>query len=232
MARALLLALDLVGDVLPGEGRESLASARSKVRSLFADLELPPVEVADLVPADARVSAVLNRALREREVVRLEYYTPTREELSSRLVEPYLLFHSGSGWYLEAYCLKAGGQRTFRLELIRSAEATGQFFNPRPEVDLSSRRAGHIEPGTSARWAVLSFPADRRAALEEQGYNVEDAPDGRIRARIPYLDGRWLVREVLRHAGQAILESPAELRETVADRAAELIESYETGGEG
>jgi proteasome accessory factor C len=232
MARALLLALDLVGDVLPGEGRGSLASARDKLQGLVAGLDLPPVEVADLLPADKRVAAVLNRALREREVVRLEYYTPAREELTTRLVEPYLLFHSGSGWYLEAYCLRAEGQRTFRLDLIRSAEGTGRFFAPRAEIDLSSRRAGHVQPGSGALWAVVSFPEARRTVLQEQGYHVSEAPGGRVRARIPYLDGRWLVREILRHAGEAILESPADLRQEVAARAAALIQNYETGGEG
>jgi predicted DNA-binding transcriptional regulator YafY len=79
---------------------------------------------------------------------------------------------------------------------------------------------------------VVSCPEARRTVLEEQGYHVTEAPGGRVRARIPYLDGRWLVREILRHAGEAILESPAGLRQEVAARAAALIQNYETGGEG
>lgn len=231
MARALLLALDLLGDTLPVEGGHSLASARKKVEALVRGLDLPAtVAVDDLVATDAGVTGVLNRALHQRRLVRLEYFSPSREELSERLVEPYLLFHSGNAWYLEAYCLHSEGQRTFRLDLIRAAEASERSFTPRPDVDLSSRRTGSLAPASPPRWAVLRFPAVRRHMLEEQGYAVEDEEEeGTVRARIPYLDGRWLVREVLRHAGEAVLEEPAELRAEVARLAAELLAGYQPG---
>ena len=109
MARALLLALDVVGDALPSETRADLDSVRARVEASLGGVALPgPVEMEDLVPADSDIVGTLNRALRDRRVVRLEYYTPSREALSERLVEPGLLYHSGDAWYLEAYCLRAG----------------------------------------------------------------------------------------------------------------------------
>lgn len=226
MARALLLALDLLGDALPGEGDATLAGIREKVEKLFAGLDLPAVEVEDLIAHDAQVMAVLNRSLRERRIVRIEYFTPAREDLSTREVEPYLLFHSGNAWYLEAFCRTAGGQRTFRLDLVRSAEATDERFVPRPEIDLGSRRSGSLSPGSAPSFATIRLPSHLGEVLEEQGLVVETAGEGAVRVTLPFFHQGWLIREVLRHAGEAVLERPPELRAEVAALAREVRELY------
>ncbi|MBN1629843.1 MAG: WYL domain-containing protein, partial [Thermoleophilia bacterium] len=143
MARALLLALDLLGDSFALEGLESLASVREKVRALVGD-DRPEgsVIVDDVVPPAPEIVDVLNHAIRDHFIVALDYFSASRQELGSRLVEPYLLFRAQDGWYLEAHCLKAEAQRTFKLERIRNASSTGDPFEPRPEVDLTRRRSG------------------------------------------------------------------------------------------
>lgn len=227
-AKALLLALDLVGDALPMEGSGDLESARAKIEQQVAGLDpAGAVGVDDLFPADHDITAVLNRALRERAVVRLTYYTPSREELTTRLIEPHLLFHSGTGWYLDAYCRLAQAQRTFRLDLVRDATRTDKRFEPRHDVDLSLHRSGAIGPSPSeASWAVIRFAPGYENGLRERGIEVQTLEDGGARARIPYVDRRWLVREVLRYGGDAVLEEPRDLRAEVADTAAMLARPY------
>ena len=51
--------------------------------------------------------------------------------------------------------------------------------------------------------------------------------EGDLRVRIPYLGDRWLVREVLRYGGKAVLEEPEPLRAEVAGAARGLIRLYE-----
>lgn len=221
MTRALKLALDLLGDTLPMDGRAALESLRDKVeRVVGRGTPGGVVEVEDPSSRHADVTASLNVALRERRVVRIEYYTSSRDELAERLVEPYLLFQSRGSWYLEAFCLREEAQRTFRLDLMRSAEVTKEVFEPREDVDLSSRRAGALSIlPQHPRWADVRFPSARRRGLEEQGFDVTDMQDGTVRARIPYLDDRWLVREVLRFGGEAVVDTPVGLRRLVAEEA-------------
>jgi predicted DNA-binding transcriptional regulator YafY len=218
MARALLLAVDLVGDKLPLDGQRTLASVREKVVRAFQDTEAPRrVEIEPSAAGPSDIMEVVNRGLRERRVVRLEYYTSSRDELTSRLVEPYLLFDSHGSWYLEAYCRRAEAQRTFRLDLVRSAELTDDGFEPRADVDLGARRTGALTVFPEhPHWARVAFPRAKRRSLEEQGLEIRAMQDGRVEARIPYLDERWLVREVLRHAGDAVVVAPEGLRERVA----------------
>lgn len=228
MARALLLALDLLGDAFSLEGLESLGSVRDKVRALVgADQPAGTVQFDDMPPPPPEALEVLNRAIRDRTVVMIEYFTASRHELGERAVEPYLLFHSADGWYLEAFCLKAMQQRTFKLERVRSVRSTQQTFVPRPEVDLTRRRSGRaFSPADAAGWATVRFDRRWRSFLEEEGTDCLPLETGEYEARIPYLDEDWMAQHVLTYLGEAVLEQPAGARCKVRELAEVLAARY------
>ncbi|MBN1321387.1 MAG: WYL domain-containing protein [Thermoleophilia bacterium] len=228
MARALCLALDLLGNAFALDGLDSLASVREKVRALIgAGAPESAVVVEDVMAPDPMIVGVLNHAIRDNRVVALAYYTTARQELNERLVEPYLLFHSPDGWYLEAYCLKADDQRTFKLERIRSARATDDRFIPRPEVDLTRRRTGQaFSPADAAVWATVRFRSRWRGYLEDRLAECSVRPDGDLQVRMPYLDERWMAQEIIRYLGDAVLEQPASARGQVAQLAGVLAARY------
>jgi proteasome accessory factor BC len=232
MARALLLALDLLGDTFALDGLESLASVREKVHALIGtDLSEGAVIVDDVLPPDPKIVEVLNRAIRDHQVVALEYFTTARRELSDRLVEPYLLFRSPDGWYLEGYCLKAEAQRTFKLERIRSARPAGTSFAPRSEMDLIRRRTGQAFLSSDvATWATVRFHPRWRTYLDEQGMECALRPGGDVEVRVPYLDERWIAQEIIRYLGDAELERPASARQRVEGSARALAARYEVPG--
>ncbi len=228
MARALLLALDLLGEAVTLEGMESLSSVRAKVEALVG---VSPREgaiiVDDVLPPRTDIVEVLSRAIRDRKLAVIEYFTASRDELSERQVEPYLLFRSRDGWYLEGFCLKAGQERTFKLERIRSAHATETTFIPRPEIDFASRQWGQaFSPDSRALWATVRFAPKWQTYLEDRGTGWEAGPGDSLVARIPYLDESWMAREVIRFLGEAVLERPASARRRVRDSAASLLARY------
>ena len=229
MARALLLALDLLGDTFALEGLESLSSVRDKVRALAGtEGREGTVIVDEVLPPNPEIVEVLNHAIRDHEVVSLDYYTASRQELSERLVEPYLLFHSPDGWYLEAYCRKAREQRTFKLERMKTARLAEEGFVPRPEVDLSRRRTGQaFSSQDGAAWAVVRFRPRWRTYLEDSGMECALCPDGDLEVRMPYLDELWMAQEIIRYLGDAVLEQPSSARRRVRELAGVLAARYE-----
>lgn len=231
MARAVLLALDLMEAQLAVKNDTPLESVRRKVETLAPDPhDQGSVAADDLRPPDTKVARALARSVEAGKLVSLEYYTPAREQLTTRKVEPYLLFRTEEAWYLEAYCLTAEAQRTFRLDRIRSVEPTSQAFTPRDDVDLSFRGdpgAPFIQEG--CEWALLRYFESHRTALEDAGIIPEESGDGSLKGRVPYLDNGWLVRYVLTHGGSAVLEEPRDLRREVAQAAEQLLESYRAG---
>ena len=214
MARALLLALDLLGDAFSVPGLESLAPVREKVRVLVGT---SPTETGvlldDVMQADQKVMEALNQGIRDRRVVELEYLTAGRLQVATRRVEPYLLFRSQEAWYLEAYCLFAGGQRTFKLERMRSARLTDAVYVPRPDIDLTTGRQGQpFAPGRQANWATIRFRPRWRRYLEEQGIEFAPLPEGDVEARVPTLTRLgWLTR-YSRFLGDAVLVHPSPAR--------------------
>ena len=229
MAKALVLALDLVGDTFAVEGLESLGSVRDKVDQLIGeDRPSSGVIVDDLVHPDPSVVAVLNRAIRDHSVVKIKYLNAARHELGERSVEPYLLFHSADGWYLETYCLKALGQRTFKLERISEASTVDETFVPRPELDLGRRRRGELSLlSAEASWATVVFNPRWRTYLEERGTKYRLRADGKVEAQVPYMDELWIANEVVRYLGDAVLEQPTSARAKVREIAASLANTYD-----
>ncbi len=75
MARALLLALDLLGDTIAPAGLTSLSPVRDKIRTLVgAKGPEGTVIVDDVLPPDPEIVEVLNHAIGHHLLVVLDYY--------------------------------------------------------------------------------------------------------------------------------------------------------------
>jgi proteasome accessory factor C len=231
MARALLLALDLLGDAFTVSGLESLSPVRRKIEALVGESPADATVVLDdLLHPDHEVIEAVRRGIRDRQVLELEYLTKGRLKVTTRQVEPYLLFRGQEAWYLEAFCLLAQAQRTFKLERIRSARATGAGYAVRPEMDLASGRSGQaFVPGEVATWSTVRFQPRWLRHLEDRGVEFATLADGRLEARIPYADEGWMAYDVLRFLGEAVLERPQTARDRIRELATALAARYDSG---
>lgn len=227
-AKALLWALDFVGGRLPLVGEESLASARRKIEDAVGEASTTGVELGAVQTASESVGAVLARAVREDRVIEIDYWTESRGEVTTRVIEPHMLMNSRDAWYLVAFCRKAGEQRTFRLDRIRGANPLDEVFERRVEVEAvpyqpwgtSSQAQQHAQ---IAR--VWCSPAIARWLAEEHP-SAERFSDGSIMAEIPYASDEWLVKEITKHGGEAVLHTPEDLRAAVASYAERILEHY------
>ncbi len=233
-AKALLWALDFVGGRLPLVGEESLASARRKVEDAVGKESSTGVELGTVQTASETVGAVLARAVREDQVLEIDYWNESRGEVTTRTIEPHMLMNARDAWYLVAHCRRAGEQRTFRLDRIRGATALGETFTRRPEVPAVPYQPwGPASPtGPHAHIArVWCSPAVARWLAEEHP-SVERFSDGSIIAEIPYASQEWLVQEITKHRGEAVLYAPEDLRPAVAGSAERILGRYATAAAG
>ncbi|HEY3187320.1 MAG TPA: WYL domain-containing protein, partial [Solirubrobacteraceae bacterium] len=209
-AKALVAAIDLIGDHLP-EG--ALTSAREKiVAALGADPMEQGLQIASAGADDSEVARVVSQAIAARRLLKLEYYKANEDEFSERTVEPYALINGREGWYVASFDPAKDDVRHFRLDRIKSAEVLDQSFVPRPEVDPAADvegwpRTGEVEASRTAR--VWISPERARWAREERTV-VQELADGAVVVELSYAGEDWLVREVLKEAGDAaVLEPPA-----------------------
>lgn len=221
-AKALVAAIDLIGDHLP-EG--TLTSAREKiVAALGADPMEQGLHVAKSGGDDAQVARAASQGIRDRVLVNIEYYKANEDQFSERLIEPYAIINGQEGWYVAAYDPAKDDVRHFRLDRIKTATVTDTRFEPRASVDPARDvegwpRTGEVPASRSAR--VWVSPERARWAREERHVH-EELEDGSIIVELNFAGTDWLVREILMEAGDAAVVEPADVREAVLAAVARL----------
>src|SRR5262249_49506255 len=125
----------------------------------------------------------------------ITYYSAGRGELRARTIDPQAVFTTRGRWYVVADDSLAGPARTFRVDRIESATATGEHFEHR-EVPIER---GEFFGDADTVDATLRLPAS--AAWIAETYPVHESTplsDGRLRVRLAVASERWLERVLLR----------------------------------
>ena len=140
----------------------------------------------------------LREAMERSERVAVDYYSASRDEVTSREIDPLAVFADRGHWYVVAYCHRAVDVLTFRIDRVRSLAPTGATFDPgEREVALSAGGAFQASPDmqvvtlvlpSEARWVVETYPT----------MSVEPVEGGGLRVRLAVSGLPWLERLLLR----------------------------------
>lgn len=172
---------------------------------------------------------LLEQAIESRREVRLEYFTASRDEMTTRDVRPYGLIEHYGEWYLIGYCLLRDRELPFRVDRIRRLEMLkGTFDIPAGFAIEKYRRPNMYFPSSRDMRVAL------RIAPELARWVIEEAPTGRIRKQpdgglLLYLSvsqPQWVISWVMSHAGKVEVLSPEALRRQVAEACRGALERY------
>ncbi|MGB2874196.1 MAG: WYL domain-containing protein [Gaiellaceae bacterium] len=211
-ARAIRLALEFVGPMIAADARTPLERVRAKLEETFGEFELAQAPEPHGQRAEEDLIATLSHGARDRRLVEVDYLKEGEEEVSTHLVEPYSLERRLPHWYVHTWDRTREGERSFRLDRMRSARIQrGHFearegFDPHEFRDARSARIWYSKK--IARWEV------------EKGAHA--LADGSASAEKPVGSADWLVGDILSYRGEAVVLDPPELRRAVAKRAQEL----------
>jgi predicted DNA-binding transcriptional regulator YafY len=222
-AKALVAAIDLFGDHLPQGG---LQSAREKiVKALGHDPSEEGLEIAAGSGGDSEVARVVNEAIAGRRVMEIQYYKENEDQFTKRRVEPYRLENGREGWYVECFDLTKEGIRHFKLDRVKEAVASSETYEPRQEVEELAGVEGWMTDGEvpTAQVARVWVSPERARWLREERTVVEELADGAVVVELPYAGTSWLVREILRGAGDLVVLEPDEAREAIAAEVAASV---------
>jgi proteasome accessory factor BC len=208
-ARAIRLALEFVGPMIAADARSPLERVRSKLEETFGEFELAQTPEPHVRRAEEDLVGTLSRGLRERRLVEVDYLKEGEEEVSMHLVEPYSLERRLPYWYVHTWDRTRDGERSFRLDRMRSARLQRGHFEQRDGFDpheFRDARAARIWYSKQiARWEL-----EKGASMLKDGSAVAERPVG---------SPEWLVGEILSYRGEAVVLEPKELRREIAARA-------------
>jgi proteasome accessory factor BC len=220
-AKALVAAIDLLGDHIPGAG--SLRSARDKiVAALGRDPADDGLQITTTAADDSDVVPDVSKAIAERRLLEIEYYKENEDEFTTRHVEPYQLMNGQEGWYVHCFDVERDGPRSFKLDRIKQVRVLPEKFEHRPGIEPDVHgwpTTGEVEESRAAR--VWISPERARWAKEDRRV-VEELRDGSVIVDLHYAGENWLSREILKEAGDAVVLEPEDARRAVLEAAEAL----------
>ena len=211
-ARAIRLALEYVGPMIAADAHSPLARVRKKLEETFGQFDLEQHARDAAGDEEEDLVETLARGVRENRLVEIEYQKEAESAPSTRVVEPYSFERELPNWYVHTWDRTSDGERSFRLDRMRSATLTKEHFEPRDGFEPTKLR--------NARTAQILYAKDVARYAAERG--ARRLTDGTALAERPYGDDEWLESEILANRGDAVLVEPAELRTRIAARAKAL----------
>jgi proteasome accessory factor C len=226
-ATALLVAARAVAN-LPGlrEGdRQALQRAAAKLEAAAGEAAGASGRLSVTFESEGSVFATVDRALTERRRLWMRYYSPARDTLTEREVDPIRLFAVGHT-YVEGWCRLSEDMRTFRLDRVAEIRLLDAPSDP-PRIEPRDLSQGLVQPsgddpevvievGPGGRWVAEYYPHD----------SAEEQPDGGLRITLRTPDPGSLRRLALRLGRDGRIVSPPDLADGARDAAVRALAAY------
>ncbi len=206
---------------VPGSDDDALRRALAKLDAALGSREAVGLDVD--APANL---PVIRHALDAGRTLEIEYLSASRDELTTRVVEPAQVVTIDGHWYLDAYCRRAGDMRRFRVDRIGRAKQLDEAVStdaprPRPLEDMylsgPSALEVHLQLGPAAGWVAESVPV--RAVRRDDDGTVTDVV-------LDVTGMAWFERLLLQLGPAARLVGPPELAGLVGEAARKVLARY------
>jgi proteasome accessory factor C len=165
----------------------------------------------------------LRQAAADHERVEVEYYAASRDETSTRNIDPEEVFTSLGNWYVVAWDVGADGERMFRVDRVKGVRQTGERFQPRGLVGAGRPMYSRSREDVPVR--LLLRTGARWVAEYYETLDITEREDG-LEVTIPARQLAWVVKLLLRLGGEATVLDPPELRKQVQEAARETLARY------
>jgi proteasome accessory factor C len=204
---------------VPGaDPQGALGRALAKLETVLGDRRRITIDLDE--PANL---PLVRRAIADGQQLEIDYYSASRDERTTRRVDPYSAFASEGHWYLDGFCHLAGDVRLFRIDRVQSARLSGEEF----EAPTATAQGRVFAPGPEARHVKLSIPRSARWVVEAYPtLDVQERSDGGLLVTLAVSGTPWLERLMLRLGPEAEVIDPPDLVDTGRGAAERILAAY------
>lgn len=240
-ASALVLAGKLVEKMTDKSIRQEFESALFKIQSVLHDPEKDHLESLQShiavrqrprteQPESDHHLRDIQKAVVDKEVLRIQYFSSYNEQSTKRDVEPIGLYYYGEAWHLIAWCRLRNGYRDFRADRIKELKGTGITFDARNLFTLQEYMATVVQSHNEMHQVVLLFEksAARYIGNTRYGYGFVSEEDYNGRIRMTFLTGHLhgLCRWILMYGKEVEVQSPERVKVILGELVEELATYY------
>lgn len=239
-ASALLTAHSLLESLEPRLLGPRVGPIKDLLIGLIAQNGVEPNDIAEriqVIPSLRRQSAlrefqVIASAALMGKRIRVRLIDPLLQEPVTRIQSPQRLTYYRENWFLDAWCHDQQAFRNVAIDAIESAEVLDdpvQHFS-REDVDAVLNNGYGTVIGLEQQWAVLDFSPERMQYMSRLTWFDEVKQtmleNGWCRVEFAYNNDRELVRDILSHGSDVIVQFPTSLREQVHEAVLKMCSYY------
>jgi proteasome accessory factor C len=236
--QGLLTLQQLLASFQPGLLDDALAPLRGRIDQILKSQGLSADNAARirLLRAAARPAGrafpEVAAAVLQRRRLQIDYASRARTDVSSREISPQRLVHYRDNWYVDAWCHKSEGLRTFALDCVQTAQllptAALEIADERLNLELSGSYG--IFSGAPTATAVLRFTPERARWVSAEQWHPHQqgvwTADGSYELSVPFHRNEELILDILRYGPDVEVVAPAALRIAVAQRLEKAAAQY------
>jgi predicted DNA-binding transcriptional regulator YafY len=184
---------------------------------------------------DTEICHSLVKAVNQTVRVKIEYYTASRDQVSQRIIDPYVLrIDRGTNYYMIGFCHNRQDMRYFRVDRIKKLKLLNSSFIRDKTFNVQEYlgKTFQIEVGTGeAKLVKIWFSRSTSPYIIERRWHktqkVEEHTDGSITLEMEVAGLNDLKRWVLGYGGGAVVKEPPELVDLVKSEVEQLMKNYQ-----
>jgi predicted DNA-binding transcriptional regulator YafY len=237
---SLLIARKILQDISGGNLGDEISSILQKItnvlnRHMSTGDQIDDVFSFQLVgysPVPESVFKDVLEACLKKKQLKFTYYSPARDERSTRTVDPYHLFDYMGTWHLIAYCHLRKSVRDFALGRITDASILEEIFDKAPDFNMKDffQSSFGIYKGKSLKEVTLRFSPLKTRWIRDQVWHkdqkVKLLEDGSMELTFPVADFSEIKMEILKHGAMVEVIKPRSLRELIKAEAQSIAKIY------
>ena len=167
-----------------------------------------------LLPSPEEVFRTALEGCLKKRRIHFTYYSPAKDERTTRTVDPYHLFNYMGTWHLIGYCHLRGFVRDFVLGRITGAKVLEEKFEKSADFDVKHyfHSSFGIYKGAAKQEVMLRFSPEKSRWVKSQIWHRDQKTrllkGGSLELSFPVSDFSEIKMQILRRGDQAKVIGP------------------------
>lgn len=238
---ALLVLEQLLENIDAGLVSEQLSIAKERIKTLLESKFGQEENISNKLRLinvfhrtfDETIFKEIAKATFDEQQIEIDFINRQTQQKTTRIISPQRIVHYKDTWYLDCYCHLRQETRTFSIDgisRVKQCHQAAKIINPKL-IDRNTQGTYGIFSGQATETAIIHFLPPVSYWIAKETWHPDQQGkwlDNEIyELKIPYLNDKELLADILRYADKVIIQSPESLRNSIKKHARTLLKNHQ-----